>query len=159
MAERRGLQSGMTMIEILVVLSVIATAASMVMLSLPNGSTLRSAQQEAELLVARLNIAAERSLVESRMLRMSWSSEGYGFEEWQQDAWQAVEGLPLSAPHRLDRYLVLSDVAGAGRGSIIFTPDLLPPDEGVVDLFVRGASGEMRVSFDGYMAWQTTDVE
>ncbi len=118
MAHSRSLQNGMTMIEILVVLSIIATAAFVVTLSLPSQSAERSLHQEADLLSARLNLAAERSLIERRVFRFGWSSEGYGFEEWVQGDWRAVQDMPLSEGHRFDRGLVLTDGDGAGGGQV-----------------------------------------
>lgn len=159
MAHSRSLQNGMTMIEILVVLSIIATAAFVVTLSLPSQSAERSLHQEADLLSARLNLAAERSLIEGRVFRFGWSSEGYGFEEWVQGDWRAVQDMPLSAVHRFDRALVLTDGDGAGGGQVVLTPDLLPPEEGAVAFVLRGDGGDVRLRFDGFAARRWADAD
>ena len=152
MADQRSGESGMTMIEVLVVLSLIAVGAGIVTLTLPSAATGRSLTQEAELFVARLNLAAEQSLIERRQLRMSWSAGGYGFEEWTKDGWQNLKGGALSVNHRFDRDIVLTQGFGTGRGSVTVTPDLFPPEGGRLEWMLRTDAFVRAVTFDGFSA-------
>lgn len=152
MTDQRSGESGMTMIEVLVVLSLIAVGAGVVTLALPSTASDRSLNQEAELFAARINLAAEQSLIERRQLRISWSAEGYGFEEWADDGWQDVEGGALSENHRFDRDIALTQGFGTSRGSVTVTPDLFPPEGGRLEWTFRSGTLTRAVSFDGISA-------
>lgn len=152
MADPRSGDSGVTLIEMLVVLSLIAVGAGVVTLALPGAGQGRSVTQEANLLAARINLAAERSLIEGRHFRLDWTSEGYGFDEWSEGAWQDARTAPLSEDHSLDGEATLSDATGARRGSLRVTPDLLPPEDGVLHLTLSAGAARQAVVFDGIMA-------
>lgn len=152
MSDQRSGESGMTMIEVLVVLSLIAVSAGVVTLAWPSTVSGRSLAQEAELFAARMNLAAEQSLIERRQLRMNWSTEGYGFEEWTKDGWQNLRGGTLSENHRLNRDIVLTQGFGASRGSITVTPDLFPPEGGRLEWMLRAGTFVRTVTFDGFSA-------
>lgn len=157
MIDQRSGESGMTMIEVLVVLSLIAFSAGVVTLALPSTASVRSLNQEADLFAARINLAAEQSLIERRQLRMIWSAEGYGFEEWAEDGWQDVEVGALSQNHRFDRGIALTQGFGTSRGSVTVTPDLFPPEGGLQEWLLRAGALVRVVTFDGFLARLDTD--
>ncbi|KIN71065.1 prepilin-type N-terminal cleavage/methylation domain-containing protein [Sulfitobacter guttiformis] len=152
MAEQRSLDAGVTLIEILVVLVLIGVSAGVILYALPSAPNSRTVAQEADLLMSRLNIAAERSLIDGKLFRLNWTLDSYSFEEWSEGAWQNASGAPLAENHRLADDLLLSGPAGAQRGTVRITPDLLPNSAGVDVL--RLASGHLGriLTFDGASA-------
>ncbi len=144
--------SGVTLIEILVVLALIGIGAGIVSYALPSGAKARSLEQEAALLAARLNNVADRSLVAGETYRVIWQSEAYRFETWKDKAWHTATGAPLSGSHTLYRGATLSDATGAQRGSFAITPALLPPTTGIVSLRLASGVQDRTVTFDGATA-------
>lgn len=152
MAETRGRDSGVTLIEMLVVLVLIAVSAGIVTLALPSGAAPREIAQEAGLLSSRLNLAAERSLIAAQPVRMEWRGDGYGFEVWTGDIWQTADSAALAAPHVLEDGIVLADRDGSRSGTLRITPDLLPGTEGVVTFRLSSGASQREVLFDGATA-------
>mgnify|MGYP000397973550 FL=1 len=72
---KRADDSGVTLIEILVVLALIGIGAGIVSYALPSGANARTLEQEATLLAARLTNVADRSLVAGETYRVIWQSE------------------------------------------------------------------------------------
>lgn len=152
MAEMRRADAGVTLIEILVVLTLIGVSAGVVSYALPSASPARTLDQEAALLAARLNLASERSLMKGRHYVLDWQGGGYAFQEWQDGAWRSATGAPLSERHDLARGVVLSDRDGARRGVVQISPDLLPGEEGVSHLRLEADAVRRMVFFDGAAA-------
>jgi general secretion pathway protein H len=151
MADRRQRDSGVTLIEVLVVLALIGVSAGVVSYAIPSGRADRDLRQEAELLTARLNLAAERSLVEGRRYRLNWEGSGYSFEEWTEAEWRTTTP-PFDAPHRLAGDTRLRQTGGAATGALRITPDLLPPEEGALHLRLAAGESSLTVIFDGAAA-------
>ena len=149
---RRTPDSGVTLIEVLVVLALIGVSAGVISYSLPSAPRERTVHQEASLFAARINLAAERSLIGGQHYKVVWRTEGYHFEQWQDRSWKSAQGAPLSEAYVLDRGAVLSDPNGAQRGSIRITPDLLPPSEGLKVLQMDAGIIQRSISFDGAAA-------
>lgn len=73
-------QRGMTLIEILVVLAIIAITASVTILSIGSDGGVRG-RVEAKRLEARLQLAADQMMVGDRPVAMTVTADGYGFVE------------------------------------------------------------------------------
>jgi general secretion pathway protein H len=152
MGKTRVKDSGVTLIEVLVVLVLIGISAGIVTYSLPSGRAARTVDQEAGLLAARLNLAAERSLIGGQHYRLDWTVAGYQFLQWQDDDWSTAMGAPLNADHRLAGGTAMTQGDGARRGSLQITPDLLPPSDGPATLRFEAGSNRQTVTFDGVTA-------
>lgn len=148
----RGNDSGVTLIEMLVVLTLIGVGAAVVTFALPSGVTLRTVEQEVTLLKARLNLVAERSLIEGRQYRMEWTSTGYGFETQDGGEWRKVADGSLAAIHVFEQGLMLTDGDGMRDGKLSITPDLLPSIDGVYHFEIEAGSISRGVTFDGAAA-------
>lgn len=144
--------AGVTLIEMLVVLVLIGVGAGIVTYALPSGSAARSVSQEATLLKSRLNIAAERSLIGGRPFRMTWTSTGYRFEEWEGAKWQTASSPPFIAAHVFDDAVSLTTMVGGSEGEIAITPDLLPTANGVVEIRLKAGTSSETLVFDGAAA-------
>lgn len=154
----RASDGGVTLIEMLVVLVLIGISASVVTLALPSQNASRSVSQEAELLAARLNLAAERSLIEGRSFRMEWTTDTYAFSELSQDEWLPSGSETLPAHHALGADATMAGPSGARRGEIVIDPDLLPPATGAVELVLTSGTVRRSLVFDGVRARAGGDI-
>lgn len=152
MGKRRSKDSGVTLIEVLVVLALIGVSAGIVTYALPSGGQSRTLDQEAALLAARLNLAAERSLIGGDQHRLDWTASGYTFATWRDGGWDEPSGAPLDQEHTLARGAILTDANGARQGMLRITPDLLPASEGVSQLRLNVGTLREVVMFDGATA-------
>ncbi|MEO6092050.1 MAG: prepilin-type N-terminal cleavage/methylation domain-containing protein [Novosphingobium sp.] len=89
-------EAGMTLIEVLVVLAIIAVAAGLSVLAIGAGSG-TSGRAEAARLASRLQLAADRSMIEDTRLAFAPAKDGYSFIEWdaRQGSWRPsrIDGL------------------------------------------------------------------
>lgn len=76
-------QGGMTLVEMLVVLAIIAVIATIVTLSLGSGRGMNG-QAEARQLAARLQLAADQSMISDESVALALEKDGYRFVEWDQ---------------------------------------------------------------------------
>lgn len=150
--QMRAADAGVTLIEILIVLVLIGVGAGVVTLALPSGSSARSLTQESTLLVSRLNIAAERSLIGGRPYRLEWSTTGYLFQLWDGESWLSAPNAPLAEPHTLDANVSLVGLDNSQTGRVTITPDLLPARTGLIKLTMRAGSAHQSIQFDGATA-------
>lgn len=135
---------GMTLVEMLAVLAIIAVTAGATVLGFGAARRGASAESEARTFAARLQLAADETMVTDRPLALSWQRDGYAFLE--QDAagrWRAGSGAAL-APRALPDGVTLA--AGPGRG-----PLRVSGDGGGAAIAARFAKGGERwaVDYDG----------
>ena len=150
MADRRRGESGVTLIEVLIVLVLIGVAAGIVTLSLPSSAPPREVAQEAELLSARMNLAAEQSLIAARPYRMSWESDHYLYEVWDGTDWVGQQETAIR--HDLADSILLTSAEGSRSGTLRIEPDLLPGAEGPARFRVTSGTNSREVLFDGATA-------
>lgn len=81
----RGPTSGLTLVETLVALSILAVTAGALMLSLGGIGRGAAGEQEANRLAARLQLAADLALVTGAPLALRWDPGGYQFLAWDPD--------------------------------------------------------------------------
>ena len=110
-----GTQDGMTLIEMLIVLAIIAVTASIAVLSIGGGSG-RAGQAEARRLENRLQLAADRSMLDDEAIALVARADGYRFVQWDADKrqWLPSPVALLAEPHALPRGITLqaSDPSG-----------------------------------------------
>jgi general secretion pathway protein H len=117
----------MTLIEMLVVLAIIGVIASVSVLALGTTGS-GQGQAEARQLEARLQLAADQSMIEDSYLALRVEPTGYSFVEWDdaRGAWEVPKGGPLAMPRALPAGMTLQasepgtqlplGAASAGRG-------------------------------------------
>lgn len=76
---RRDRQAGLTLVEVLVVLSILGVMAGVTAMSLAGADRSAEAGIEAERLASRLRLAADDALVTGRSVIFRWDREGYAF--------------------------------------------------------------------------------
>ena len=118
---RRRSDSGITLVEMLVVLAVIAVAAGVVMLRFP-GNAGTTPATEAVALALALTTASDQALTSGRPRSLDWAEDGYRVLHWLPGSgWVAEPGTvralaPASALTRSD---------GAAAGPVLIGTDAL----------------------------------
>lgn len=87
--ERSG-ERGFTLVELMVVLAIMALAATAVVLTIPGEE--RTVRSEADRLAARLAAARDVAVIEGRSVSVSFAPSGYGFERRIEGNWQPLPG-------------------------------------------------------------------
>lgn len=90
MPKRFDESSGFTLVELMVVLAVLALAATLVLLTAPTGGD--RVQGEADRLAARVAALRDLAIVEGRPMAMTISPSGYDFERRMAAGWEALPG-------------------------------------------------------------------
>lgn len=139
--------AGVTLVEVLVVLVLIGILASVVGLSLGGTGRFAGADREADLLVARLNRAADEVLLTAQDMAMSWDRQSYRFFVREDDAWVPHPVPVLNALHVLP-----GDLRFDEAGSITVGPDMRPRDGEILTLRLRTDGNEGTLHFDGLNA-------
>ena len=152
---RREVDSGITLIEVLVVLAVIGVATGATMLGL--NATDRSTRAEAEAirLARNLSLGVDEALLSGTPLALKWDAGGYSFLAWSaaDKNWGPADAASLSIRHDLR-----APVAMALQGAETPHPVLIAASgTGPVALFefaptTSSNSQGWLVAFDGFSA-------
>lgn len=144
--ERRFGERGFTLVELMVVLAIMALAATVVVLTIPGEE--RTVRSEADRLAARLAAARDVAVIEGRSVSVNFAPSGYGFERRVEGAWQA---LPGRAFEQHDWPGGVTFVAGDGQGAarILFDRVGTSPTPQAVVLSGGDAHAIVRVSATG----------
>ena len=149
----RPIEAGVTLVEMLVVLVLVATLAGAVALSLPAA---RGADPlvEAELLAARMRRASEEALLAGAPVALAWDGEGYRFLVSMDGAWTPHPVRLLAETRTLPSGLAL-----AGEGIFAVTSADLPLDGQPLRLGLGRAGADpvraVAVTWDGATATVT----
>jgi len=144
---RRSAEHGFTLIELMIVVTIIALASAAVVLEIPDprGRLI----DDAERFAARARVAHDSAIVEGRSVSIWISREGYGFDRRSRGVWQPISEKPL----RVSRWAtdVRPVIASTeGRDRIIFDSTGLANAPFDVQLRRGGdASATVRIGADG----------
>lgn len=83
-------ERGFTLVELMVVLAIMALAATVVVLTIPGEE--RNVRSEADRLAARLAAARDVAVIEGRSVSVNFAPSGYGFERRVEGVWQPLPG-------------------------------------------------------------------
>jgi general secretion pathway protein H len=143
---KRGHRVGMTLIEVLVTLAIVAVMASMVVLGIGGSDRGLTVQTEANRLAERIGLAADEAMVTRRPLALSWDSLGYQFvTRGAGGSWVPDTHELLGARRDLPRGLTLTAAAPA-------LIDLTDASLVAFDMSVTDAKRSSTVAFDGLNA-------
>ena len=106
-ARRRRGEAGLTLIEVLVVLTVIGISAGATMLGVNAADRDAGAQSEAVRLARNLSLSVDEALIAGQPLALVWDAQGYRFVMWSGQEWRAAGPGVLATRHDLRAPLVL----------------------------------------------------
>jgi general secretion pathway protein H len=112
-------QAGFTLVELMVVLAVLALAATVVIMTMP-GSNAR-VSDETDRLAVRIAALRDLAIVEGRPMALVISPSGYGFERRAAAGWEVLPGRGF-ARRDWPRGVRLTQPAGSGPVRITFDP-------------------------------------
>lgn len=94
-------QRGLTLVELLVVIVILALASSVVLLTAPPSRP--KVREDAERFAARLQIALDDAIVSERSSRLAIDAVGYRFQVLDGDKWRDIETVRNLARAEFDR--------------------------------------------------------
>ena len=145
----RSSQAGVTLVEVLVVLVLIGVMAGVVGLSLGPANRGSTGAQEAQLLTARLNRAADEAVLSGSPVALIWTEVTYRFVVLDNAAWVAHPIAVLGTPHELSKGLRFSGEAG---GHFVVLASLRPAGGAALELTLDDRVRAQSVVFDGAIA-------
>jgi general secretion pathway protein H len=108
---------GFTLVELMVVLAVLALAATVVILTIPGNNA--RVTDEADRLAVRIAALRDLAIVEGRPMALVVSPSGYAFEKREQNGWVALPGRGFDR-HDWPRNVRLTEPAGAAPLRVTF---------------------------------------
>lgn len=138
-------RSGMTLVEILVVLAIVGVMAGVVTLGVGAADRGMGVETEANRLADRLRLAADDVMVTRRPLSLAFDGEGYGFVRSDAGAAGVVDALA-------ERHALPDGVRMVGLG--VSSPVAIDPDgaQPVAAFGLAKGDRRWRVTFDGLNA-------
>lgn len=138
-------RSGMTLVEILVVLAIVGVMAGVVTLGVGLGDRGLGVESEANRLADRLRLASDEVLTTRRPLELAFDAEGYGFVRGDGQADRVVDALA-------ERHRLPEGVRMTGLG--VSSPMAIDPDgaQPVAAFGLARGDRRWRVEFDGLNA-------
>ena len=145
---RKARRSGMTLVEILVVLAIVGVMAGVVTLGVGLGDRGLGVESEANRLADRLRLASDEVLTTRRPLQLAFDAQGYGFVRGEGQADRVVDALA-------ERHALPDGVRMVGLG--VTSPVTIDPDGAQPVAAFGRAKGDRRwrVEFDGLNAVAT----
>jgi general secretion pathway protein H len=148
----RARQAGVTLVEVLVVLVLIGVMAGVVGLGLGQANRSGGLERDVQLLIARLNRAADEAVLTGLPVAFVWTRTDYAFLALQDQGWVPHPVAILGSPHELDRGTSFVGEAAVGGGLVI--PASLSPATGAALRWEMGAGQDATqiIVFDGMTA-------
>lgn len=138
--------NGFTLVELMVVLAIMALAATAVVLTIPGEE--RTVRSEADRLAARIAAARDVAVIEGRSVAVNFAPSGYGFERRVAGEWQPLPGRAFEQRNWPGD---VRFAAGDGRGAarILFDRVGISPTPQAIVLTGGDAREVVRVSAAG----------
>lgn len=143
---RRSAEHGFTLIELMIVITVIGLASAAVVLAMPDPRG--RLRDEAERFAGRARAAHESAIVEARPISVWVSSGGYGFERRKHGAWRPIGEKPFQV-ERWSKGTIATVASGAARDRIMFDSTGLADRPFDVRLTRDDETTTVRVGTDG----------
>jgi general secretion pathway protein H len=144
---RRSAEHGFTLIELMVVVTIIGLASAVVAFAMPDpqGRVL----DEGLRFAARVRAARDIAIVEARPVSLWVTGGGYGFDRRIGGAWTPVADKPLRVERWSDQTRATLPDAATGRTRVTFDPTGVADRSVDIRLSRRGADALVRISADG----------
>lgn len=142
----RSAQQGFTLIELMIVITIVALASVVVVLVMPDPRG--RIRDDAERFAARARAAHDAAIVTARPVSVWVTPGGYGFDERAGGRWQALGEKPLRVAQWSKGIQAVSSGAG-GRDRVVFDPTGMADRPLTVELRREGLSVRVSVGTNG----------
>lgn len=145
-ADHKRQEAGFTIIELMIVVTLIALASALVVLAWPNGRA--KLDGDASRFAARARAAHDLALIEGRSVSVWVSSGGYGFDRHDKDGWQPIAEKPFRVT-RWDVGVRPVFASEDGRARVIFDTTGFANVPLNLDLVRDGVHSRVSIGSDG----------
>lgn len=115
---RRGRESGFTLLELIIVLVVVSTLATLAVLSIGDAGRGEKLQRAAERVILAVNLGAEEAALSGHPIGLEIKNNSYHYKIFREGAWQTLERGRLFDSYTFDDDLsIYSDVLPINQGS------------------------------------------
>lgn len=143
-AQRRAADQGFTLVELMIVITIIGLASAAVALSLPDPRGRLA--EEAERFAARTRVARDAAIINARPTSVWVTAGGYGFEVRRAGAWSASADGPLQVAQWAQGTRPL---LATQRERLVFDPTGLADHAFDLQLVRDDATQTVRIGADG----------
>ncbi len=113
LTKRRRANRGLTLVELLVVLAIVALIASVIALNAP--APANDARTEADRFAARLKAASQQAIMTGTVIGLDLNQADYRFYTYHRGDWSLADAAELHADQFPDGVSVSIDIAGAPK--------------------------------------------
>jgi general secretion pathway protein H len=143
---RRPAQQGFTLIELMIVITIVALAAAAVVLVMPDPRG--RVRDDAERFAARARAAHDAAIVGARPVSVWVTPGGYGFDERAGSGWQAISDKPLRVT-QWGKGIEAAPSGAGGRDRVVFDPTGMADRPLTVDLRREGQAVRVSIGTNG----------
>jgi len=143
-------ERGFTLVELLIVLVLLALAASAVVLTLPSPAA--TVRDDAERFAVRLNAARDAAVIGGRAMQVSVSPSGYAFARRDGAVWRPLDEKPFVTTDWRRGASAL--VGPLGRARIVFDAAGVPSEAATVTLVRNEVNVRISLGLDGKVVVQ-----
>ena len=137
---------GFTLIELMVVITIVALAAAAVVLVMPDPRG--RVRDDAERFAARVRAAHDAAIVEVRPVSLWVTPGGYGFDERADGRWQAMSDKPLRVA-QWGKGIEVTPSGSGGRDRLVFDPTGVADRPLTIDLRREGQATRVSIGVNG----------
>ncbi len=146
MSSRRDAEHGFTLVELMVVITIIGLASAVALWAMPDPRG--RVTDEAARFALRARAAHDAAIVQSRPVSLWITAGGYGFDRRIAGAWSPISDKPLRVERWSDGTIAALGEAG-GRVRVTFDPTGLADRAATLTLSRGGAQAFVRIGADG----------
>ncbi|WP_375272987.1 GspH/FimT family pseudopilin [Sphingomonas sp.] len=136
-------ERGFTLIELMVVVTIIGLASAVAVLAMPDPRG--RLMDEAARFATRVRAAHDSAIIDARPVSVWVTPTGYGFDQWRGGRWAAMVEKPL----RVERWSQGTGATGVVRERVTFDTTGLADKSLTVSLRRDGTSASVAIAADG----------
>jgi general secretion pathway protein H len=142
-AARRAAAHGFTLVELMVVITIIGLASAVAVLAMPDPRG--RLMDEAARFATRVRAAHDSAIIDAHPVSLWVTPSGYGFDQWRGGRWTPIAEKPL----RVERWNNGTAAIGVVRDRITFDSTGLADRAMTVSLRREGTSANVAIAADG----------
>jgi general secretion pathway protein H len=164
----RARQRGVSLVELLIVLSILAMVAGVVIINAPPGRS--GTREAADRFAARLDFAAQEAITKGVLIGMTLEEEGYAFFSYNRGEWEVLENKHVTGEDFASDFAVTIELKQAAKknesaeqkreSEVAIRPDILFTPTGETTSFsvkFHDRQGAFNITLDDVGRVEVTD--